>query len=151
MREVQAHIELKLVVPGLHVHAQLVERLVMLANPQVGQFMHGDHPEELRWRQAKQRRDPDFPAGLEPASLHPRARGVKAQRLLNQVDLAVEQHLVHSLGPAQMFPFESIDVLIQSPVAPHVVGERVPSAKVSAQARVVNQPQNLGLEVARIG
>ena len=47
MREIQAQVELELVVVGRHVRAQLVERLVVLVLLQVSQFVHDDHAQEL--------------------------------------------------------------------------------------------------------
>ena len=43
MRQIEAQIELQLVVVGRHVRAQLVKRFVVLGFLHVRQFMHHDH------------------------------------------------------------------------------------------------------------
>ncbi len=151
MGEIQPHIELDLVIPGFHVHAQLVKRLVMVAHSQVSQFMHDDHPQELRWSHPKQRCDPDFPVALEPATLDPRPCGVQAKRLLNQMNLAVEQYLVDPVGTAQMLLLQPVHVLVQSPVISNIVNSRVPFAKMFSQGRVIDQAPHLRLKIKRIG
>jgi len=44
VRQVEAQVELQLVIARLHVRAQLVEGFVVLGLPQVRQFMDDDHP-----------------------------------------------------------------------------------------------------------
>jgi hypothetical protein len=50
MRQVQAQIELQLVVVRRQVRAQLVEGLVVLGFPEVRQLTHHDHLQEVRGR-----------------------------------------------------------------------------------------------------
>ena len=78
--QVQAQVELQLVVVGHHVRAQLVERLVVLEFLQVRQFVHHDHLQECSGGVAEHRGDADLAAGLEPAAVHPRGGGVGAER-----------------------------------------------------------------------
>lgn len=64
LRKVQAQIELQLVILRRHVRTQLVERLVVLAFPQVRQFMHDDHSQLARERYPQEVRDIKFVTAL---------------------------------------------------------------------------------------
>ena len=89
MGQHHAQVELDLVVVGLHVGAQLVEGLVVRLLLQMGQFVHGDHAQERGRQVAEQRGDADLALGLELAALHPRDRGVGAQRVGDHLQLVV--------------------------------------------------------------
>ncbi len=93
MRQVEAQIELQLVIAGLHVRAQLVERLVVLGFLQMRQFMDHDHFQELGGRVAEHGGDANLAAGLEPVALHPGDGSVRAERVLHHLQLAVVDHL----------------------------------------------------------
>lgn len=69
VRQVEAQIELQLVVVGRHVRAQLVKRFVVLGFLHVRQFMHHDHLQELGGRIAEHGGDADLAACLELAAV----------------------------------------------------------------------------------
>ena len=73
MRQVHAQFKLQLVVGGLHVSAELVEGLVVVAFAQVGQLVNHDHLQELGRGILEQRGDADLALGFELAALHARA------------------------------------------------------------------------------
>ena len=73
--------------------AELVEGLVVLLLPQVGQLVHHYHLEEGGVGLLEQGGDADLVLGLELAALYPADVGVQTEGILDDVDLAVEDHL----------------------------------------------------------
>jgi hypothetical protein len=54
---------------------------------QVRKFVHDDHAQDVRCRVLEECRDPDLALGLELPALNPRDGGVRAQRVLHDVQL----------------------------------------------------------------
>ena len=58
--EIRSQIKFKRVIRRLHVLAQLIERLVMLALLEMRQFVYDDQAQKFRWRFAEDGRHADF-------------------------------------------------------------------------------------------
>ncbi len=140
-----------MVIVRQHVLAELVERLVVLAFLQVGEFVDDDHPQELRGGVLEQGSHADFLLRLELAALHPRDRGVQAEGTLDHVELVVVEHLVQARRVAQVFLLEVHGVGVQRLVALHIVTPRVAALEVLAQAVLGDQLADLVLQRCGIG
>lgn len=129
----------------------LVERLVVLAFLQVGEFVDDDHPQELRGGILEQRGHADFLLRLEPAALHPRDRGVQAEGALDHVELVVVEHLVQARRIAQVFLLEVHGEGVERLIALHIVTPRVAPLEVLAQAVLGDQLADLVLQRRGVG
>ena len=145
-REPQAHVELELVIRRLHVRAERIERLVVLALLQVRQLVHHDHLQERRRRLLEQAGDPDLALGLEPVALHPRHRGVRAQGVAHDVQLLVVLHLRQRRGVAQKACLELAGVVVEGAVGLDVVAFGVAPAHGLGQAAFGDELAHLGQE-----
>src|SRR6478736_3564041 len=101
MSQVQPQVKLVLMVLRFHAGAELVESLVMVAFLEVGQLVHSDHAQEFQRRLAQLGRHTDLAFGLEFASLYPRHGCVSAERVLDDLELAVIDDLAQGTGAAQ--------------------------------------------------
>src|SRR6195952_2844991 len=149
--QVDAQIELQLVITGLHVLAQLVERLVVIALFEMREFVYHDHLQKLRRGVLEQRRHADFLLGLELATLHPGHAGVQAEGAMGEVQPVVEQHLVDVRRIAQVFLLEPQRVDVERLVTLHVVTARVALLQIGAQFVLDDQLPYLILQGRRIG
>ena len=150
MRQIEAQIELQLVVVGRHVRAQLVKRFVVLGFLHVRQFMHHDHLQELGGGIAEHGGDADLAARLEPAALYPGDRGVGAQRVLHHLQLAVVDHLAQRHRFSQMPVLQRLHVVVQLAIVAHRVELAVPVGQYRAQPILFDQRAHLRLQVFRI-
>ena len=92
VRQVHAQLKLNLVILRLHISAELVKSLVVIAFLEVRQFVHRDHPQKFVGHVLEQGCDADFTLGFEPTTLNPRYRGVSPQCVLNHLEFAVKGH-----------------------------------------------------------
>lgn len=123
--KVGPQVELQLRIIGLHVSAQLIESLVVLAFLDVGQFVHNDHAQEFRRHLLEHRRDANLALGLEISALYSRDAGVRAQRVLDDVQLVVERHLAQLSGVAKVLAFEFQHVVVKRLVGAYLVCQRI--------------------------
>jgi hypothetical protein len=143
VRQVHADFKLQLVVVGLHVGAEFVKSLVMLAFFYVGQFVHGDHLQKFRRCVLEQGGDADFTLGFEFAALHAGDGGVGAQRVGDHLQFAVKGDFVERLCPAQVLKFEVLNVVKQCFVCANTVTVGVSFQKPLAQTLVRDELRDL--------
>ena len=85
------------------------------------QLVDRDHAQEFQRHFLEHGRDADLVLGLELAALDARNRRVQAQRVVDDVDLAVVLDLVDRLGVAQIFGLQLLHVLVQRLVGAQLV------------------------------
>ena len=122
----------------------------MVALFQVGEFVYRDHFQEGIGHVLEQGGDADFVLGLELVALHPRHRGVGAQRMVVDVQLGVKADLVDLRGVAQVLGFQVHHIVVQGFVGAHAVGARVLFQQQGAELVVGQQLLHLGGDVGRI-
>ncbi|KAF7963214.1 hypothetical protein AWV80_12445 [Cupriavidus sp. UYMU48A] len=149
-RQEQPRVELQLVVARLHVLAQPVEGLVVLALLQVSDFVHDDHAQELRRGVLEQRRHAEFLLGLELAALHARDRGVQAQRLVGGFEARVVADLVQRRRAAQVFLLQFSRVVVQRAIGLHVVALWITAREMIAELAGHDQRAHLIQHAGRV-
>src|SRR3989338_9366039 len=80
MGEVQAQVELVLVVLRLHVGTQLVKSLAVVLLTQMGQLVDHNHAQKLVGCLFEHRRNADLMLGRQPVALHARDRCVQDRK-----------------------------------------------------------------------
>ena len=138
-------------VRGLHVFAELVEGFVVVGFAQVGQLVHGDHAQEGFGRVFEEAANADFVARLGFAAMVFAAAHVDTQRLVDQLKLAVINHLGQGRCIAHVLGLEFGDITVQCLVGAQLVRLRVALQQPVAQLARLQQACSLLLQCGRIG
>ena len=93
MNQIEASVELVLVIGLIHVNTELIKCFVMLFLSKMSELMDDDHLQERLWASLKERGDPKLVLRFELPTLWARDEGVGAERVLNKVKSTIKAHL----------------------------------------------------------
>jgi len=111
--QVDAQVELQLIVVRFHVFTELVKGLVVILFFQVSQFMHHDHAQKFHRCSFENTANADLVFRFQLTALHPRDEGMQAKGVMQNIDLVVEDHLADWWGFAQKLFFQFDGEIVQ--------------------------------------